>query len=84
VWLGSGGSLDIRDFADLEAFRKAVGTDSVMLARAPMWNPSVFRKEGSLPLDVVVKDYLRAVMDYVRDVFSSQTKVGTLNSLSGS
>lgn len=29
-----------------------------MIARAAMWNCSVFRKEGVLPLDDVIKRYL--------------------------
>ena len=32
-----------------------------MVARAAQWNPSVFRREGPLPLETVIADYLRYV-----------------------
>ena len=32
-----------------------------MVARAAQWDPSIFRKEGRLPLDTVVQSYLRYV-----------------------
>ena len=34
---------------------------SIMVARAAQWDPSIFRKEGRLPLDTVVQSYLRYV-----------------------
>ena len=40
-----------------------------MLARAAMWNPSVFRKEGLLPLEEVVRAYLLLVSEYVSFYF---------------
>ena len=35
------------------------GASSVMVARAAQWNLSVFRKEGVLPIDDVITDYLK-------------------------
>jgi hypothetical protein len=32
-----------------------------MVARAAMWNMSIFRKEGNLPLDDVIKRFLEIV-----------------------
>lgn len=64
--------MDVRELADVEAFRVATGTSAVMLARAPMWNPSVFRKEGILSLDEVVPEYLRVVMEYGIDSLDNE------------
>lgn len=46
---------------DIEEFRKATGASSVMLARAAMWNASLFRSQGALPLEKVMEDYLKHV-----------------------
>ena len=35
-----------------------------MIARAAQWNCSVFRRQGSLPLESVIKSYLKYVVDY--------------------
>jgi len=60
--LSSGGSLDlVKTNSDIAAFRAASGASSVMLARAAMWNASVFREGGPLPLEAVMEDYLRHV-----------------------
>ena len=60
----SGGSLDlVKSFEDVAAFRGATGAAGVMLARAAMWNPSVFRRQGLLPVQTVMEDYLK----YVRE-----------------
>lgn len=48
-------------YADIEKFRNASGTSSVMIARAAEWNTSVFRKEGKLPIFDVVRQYLKIV-----------------------
>lgn len=32
-----------------------------MIARAAMWNPSVFRQQGALPLDTVMEEYIKYV-----------------------
>lgn len=61
----SGGSHDfIKEYADIETFQKATAASSVMIARAAMWNPSVFRKEGFCPLKDVMQDYIRYVCFY--------------------
>jgi len=58
----SGGSHDfIKEYTDIETFRKATAASSVMIARAAMWNPSVFRKEGLFPLKEVMQDYIKYV-----------------------
>ncbi|XP_078525185.1 tRNA-dihydrouridine(20) synthase [NAD(P)+]-like isoform X2 [Lissotriton helveticus] len=62
---GSGGSQDhIKEYADIETFRQATNASSVMLARAAMWNPSIFRKEGPLPLEGVMQEYIKYAVRY--------------------
>lgn len=55
---------DIVNFHDFDRIRKETGVQSVMVARAAMQNPSVpFRSEGALPLDDVIKRYIRLAVD---------------------
>ena len=67
----SGGSHDhIQGYLDIEDFRRATAASSVMVARAAMWNPSIFLREGPRPLEEVMQKYIR----YVRlHTFSQQT-----------
>ncbi|XP_041446048.1 tRNA-dihydrouridine(20) synthase [NAD(P)+]-like isoform X2 [Xenopus laevis] len=63
--IANGGSQElIRQFQDIHAFRSATSTSSVMLARAAMWNPSVFRQEGLLPVETVIRDYIVYAVRY--------------------
>jgi len=50
-----------------------------MLARAAQWNCSVFRKEGALPMEDVIKAYLKYAVDY--DNSPSNTKYCVQNIL---
>lgn len=62
MFVCSGGSHDfIKEYIDIETFRKATDASSVMIARAAMWNPSIFRKEGPFPLKEVMQDYIKYV-----------------------
>lgn len=63
-FLFSGGSKEILCFEDIEKFRADTGCSSVMVARAAEWNVSIFRKEGLLPLDDIIKKYLTLSVDY--------------------
>lgn len=61
----SGGSHDfIKEYKDIETFQKATAASSVMIARAAMWNPSIFRKEGLFPLKEVMRDYIKYVCSF--------------------
>lgn len=51
-------------FQHMENFRKLTGASSVMMARAAQWNCSVFRREGLLTVDEVIKMYLKCAVDY--------------------
>ncbi|TKS73881.1 tRNA-dihydrouridine(20) synthase [NAD(P)+]-like [Collichthys lucidus] len=58
--IANGGSLDlVKTNGDIEEFRKAAGASSVMLARAAMWNASVFSNQGPLPVETVMEEYLK-------------------------
>lgn len=55
------------------------GCSSVMLARAAEWNCSIFRKDGLLPMDTVITEYLKLCVDY--DNSPSNTKYCVQNIL---
>ncbi|XP_043382269.1 tRNA-dihydrouridine(20) synthase [NAD(P)+]-like isoform X2 [Chelonia mydas] len=58
--IANGGSHDfIKEYTDIEAFQQAAGASSVMIARAAMWNPSIFRREGLCPLKEVMQEYIK-------------------------
>uniref|UniRef100_A0A7J8C6X2 tRNA-dihydrouridine(20) synthase [NAD(P)+]-like n=1 Tax=Molossus molossus TaxID=27622 RepID=A0A7J8C6X2_MOLMO len=63
--IANGGSHDhILDYLDIEDFRQATAASSVMVARAAMWNPSIFCKEGLRPLEEVMQKYIRYAVQY--------------------
>ncbi|XP_070763797.1 tRNA-dihydrouridine(20) synthase [NAD(P)+]-like [Enoplosus armatus] len=71
--IANGGSLDlVKTNADIEEFRKATGASSVMLARAAMWNASVFSNQGPLPLEKVMEEYLKYAIRYDNHAFNSK------------
>ncbi|KAJ7408992.1 tRNA-dihydrouridine(20) synthase [NAD(P)+]-like protein [Willisornis vidua] len=63
--IANGGSHDfIKEYRDIETFQEATAASSVMVARAAMWNPSIFRKEGFFPLKDVMQDYIKYAVRY--------------------
>ncbi|XP_074957757.1 tRNA-dihydrouridine(20) synthase [NAD(P)+]-like isoform X4 [Phalacrocorax aristotelis] len=63
--IANGGSHDfIKEYTDIETFQKATAASSVMIARAAMWNPSIFRKEGLFSLKEVMQDYIKYAVRY--------------------
>lgn len=70
--IANGGSKDIGCYSHIKEFKTKTMASSVMLARAAQWNCSIFRKEGLLPIDVVIKSYLKYAIDY--DNSPSNTK----------
>lgn len=63
--IANGGSHDfIKEYSDIGVFQQATGSSSVMVARAAMWNPSIFRKEGPLPLKDVMQQYIKYAVRY--------------------
>ncbi|KAM9377751.1 tRNA-dihydrouridine(20) synthase [NAD(P)+]-like isoform 2-T2 [Pholidichthys leucotaenia] len=71
--IANGGSLDVvKTNGDIGEFRKATGASSVMLARAAMWNASVFRSQGPLPLEQVMEEYLKYAIQYDNNAFNTK------------
>uniref|UniRef100_A0A4W6EHK9 Dihydrouridine synthase 2 n=1 Tax=Lates calcarifer TaxID=8187 RepID=A0A4W6EHK9_LATCA len=71
--IANGGSLDlVKTNTDIEEFRKATGASSVMLARAAMWNPSVFSSQGLLPVETVMEEYLKYAIRYDNNAFNTK------------
>lgn len=71
--IANGGSLDlVKTFDDIEDFRVATGASSVMLARAAMWNPSIFRQQGTLSLEAVMEDYIKYAVRYDNNPFNTK------------
>ncbi|XP_013185481.1 tRNA-dihydrouridine(20) synthase [NAD(P)+]-like isoform X2 [Amyelois transitella] len=77
--IANGGSKDIEKHNDIEKFKDVTGCSSVMIARAAEWNCSIFRKEGLLPMDDVIREYLKLAVDY--DNSPSNTKYCVQNIL---
>ncbi|XP_063529174.1 tRNA-dihydrouridine(20) synthase [NAD(P)+]-like [Cydia strobilella] len=77
--IANGGSKEIEKHSDIYKFKELTGCNSVMLARAAEWNCSIFRKEGLLPMDTVIKEYLKLAVDY--DNSPSNTKYNVQNIL---
>lgn len=61
--IANGGSKDIQQHSDIFRFKEKTGCSSVMLARAAEWNCSIFRKEGLLSMENVIKSYLKYAVD---------------------
>ncbi|XP_054632596.1 tRNA-dihydrouridine(20) synthase [NAD(P)+]-like [Dunckerocampus dactyliophorus] len=71
--IANGGSLDlVKTHADIEAFREATGASSVMLARAAMWNPSVFSSGGLRSVEEVMDEYLKYALRYDNHAFNTK------------
>ncbi|XP_072529760.1 tRNA-dihydrouridine(20) synthase [NAD(P)+]-like [Salminus brasiliensis] len=71
--IANGGSLDhVKTYEDIEKFREATGASSVMLARAAMWNPSVFRSQGVLSVDEAIEEYIKYAVRYDNNTFNTK------------
>ncbi|XP_076590235.1 tRNA-dihydrouridine(20) synthase [NAD(P)+]-like isoform X1 [Chaetodon auriga] len=71
--IANGGSLDlVKTNADIKEFRKATGASSVMLARAAMWNASVFSRHGPLPVETVMEEYLKYAIRFDNHAFNTK------------
>lgn len=62
--IANGGSGEISCHEDIEIFRNDTRASSVMLARQAEKNCSIFRKDGLLPLDDVIIEYLKYAIEY--------------------
>ncbi|GAA6093214.1 tRNA-dihydrouridine(20) synthase [NAD(P)+]-like [Tachysurus ichikawai] len=71
--IANGGSLDpIKRYDDIEKFRESTGSSSVMLARAAMWNPSIFRCQGMVSVDEVMEEYVKYAVRYDNNTFNTK------------
>lgn len=70
--IANGGSRDIEKYADILKFRNACGSSSVMIARAAEYNYTIFRKEGLLPLDDIIFEYLKTCVDFDNSGFNAK------------
>ncbi|XP_076757009.1 dihydrouridine synthase 2 [Xylocopa sonorina] len=61
--IANGGSKEIQKYSDIFKFKEVTGCSSVMLARAAEWNCSIFSKDGLLPMEDVIKSYLKYAVD---------------------
>lgn len=69
----NGGSKHIKTFSDILKFRESTGASSVMIARAAMSNPSVFKPDDRLePVRSVIEEYIKLSVQYDNTV--SNTK----------
>ncbi|XP_033209620.1 tRNA-dihydrouridine(20) synthase [NAD(P)+]-like [Belonocnema kinseyi] len=62
--IANGGSREIEKRADIFNFKRETGCSSVMIARTAEWNCSIFRKKGLLPMEEVIKSYLKLAVDF--------------------
>ncbi|XP_033753921.1 tRNA-dihydrouridine(20) synthase [NAD(P)+]-like [Pecten maximus] len=62
--IANGGSKEMRMYTDIATFLQETGCTSAMIARQAEWNPTIFRKEGKLPLLDVCKAYVRVALQY--------------------
>lgn len=56
--------MEVDTYSDIQKFQEETGCSSVMLARAAQWNPSIFKKNGKLSMNDIIKDYLKYVSRY--------------------
>ncbi|CAG0914433.1 unnamed protein product [Notodromas monacha] len=77
--IANGGSKEIASFEDILKFKASTKAASVMIARAAEWNCSVFRREGMLSVDQVIRDYLMLCVDF--DNQSNNSKYAVQNML---
>ncbi|KAF1745254.1 hypothetical protein MXB_1009 [Myxobolus squamalis] len=70
--IANGGSNDIACYQDILNFKKTCGSESVMVARAALRNPSIFKTDGALPIRKVLEDFIKLCTRY--DIEYSQFK----------
>ncbi|XP_028813494.1 tRNA-dihydrouridine(20) synthase [NAD(P)+]-like isoform X3 [Denticeps clupeoides] len=71
--IANGGSLElVKSHEDIEKFREAAGASSVMLARAAMWNPSIFCSKGAVSVDQAMEAYIKYAVRYDNHAFNTK------------
>ncbi|KAG0586632.1 hypothetical protein KC19_2G105100 [Ceratodon purpureus] len=59
---------DVLEYGDFQRIEDATGASSAMVARAAVWNVSVFRPEGLLFWEDVKSEYVRKCVEWENDV----------------
>eukprot|EP00897_Mesotaenium_endlicherianum_P001683 jgi/Mesen1/1542/ME001330S00502 len=59
---------DAFEYADFARIRSATRAAAVMVGRAAMWNPSVFRREGLVPWEQTKREYVRKAVEWDNEV----------------
>ncbi|XP_011495804.1 PREDICTED: tRNA-dihydrouridine(20) synthase [NAD(P)+]-like [Ceratosolen solmsi marchali] len=77
--IANGGSKEIEKREDIFRFKQDTHCSSVMIARSAEWNCSIFRSTEMLPMEQVIRDYLKLAVDY--DNSPSNTKYCVQNIL---
>ncbi|GMT00315.1 hypothetical protein PENTCL1PPCAC_22489, partial [Pristionchus entomophagus] len=62
--IANGGSTEMETHDELLAFRERTGASSVMVARAALSNPSIFRKEGIFPMETEIRNFLERACEW--------------------
>ncbi|KAG2443334.1 hypothetical protein HYH02_009400 [Chlamydomonas schloesseri] len=55
---------DVFSWEDAQRVKRETGCAAAMIARAAMWNASVFRPQGFLPLDEVQREFVRLALKW--------------------
>lgn len=72
----NGGSKHIKCYSDIIRFRQATGASSVMIARAAMSNPSVFKPDNCLePVSQVIQEFIKLSVRYENTVSNTKYAV---------
>jgi len=71
--IANGGSNCFKTYSDVIKFRDSTNSSSVMIARAAMKNPSIFKSDNQLePIENVIEEFLKLAVTY--DNYVSNTK----------
>lgn len=70
--IANGGSKEMKDNPDIQKFAKNTGCTSVMVAQAAERNPSIFSKEGMIPLLDIVREYIKMAIDWDNNAINSK------------
>ena len=79
--LSNGGSNYFTDLKGIQKFQAETNTSGVLVARAAMWNPSIFNPNGPLEMEDIIKEYIEIAMKY--DFCYELMKYNILNVMRG-
>lgn len=77
--IANGGSNEIKCHDDIIRFRDSCGVSSVMIARAAQTNVSVFRRDQPLPLDELIREYLKVCVDFDNSIENTKYSIQVMH-----